>query len=197
MTKLGIKDILETIDMVDNQNLDVRTITMGISLMDCISDDIDSVCTRVYDKITTKAQNLVKTGEDIETEFGIPIVNKRISVTPISILANPFNSEQCVKIAKALDRAAETTGVNFLGGYSSLVQKGYTKGDRVLISSIPEALASTNKVCSSVNVGTTKAGLNMYAIKDMGEVIKEVAEKTKDDNCMGCAKLVGFGGLRA
>lgn len=192
MTKLGIKDILETIDMVDNQNLDVRTITMGISLMDCISDDIDSVCTRVYDKITTKAQNLVKTGEDIETEFGIPIVNKRISVTPISILANPFNSEQCVKIAKALDRAAETTGVNFLGGYSSLVQKGYTKGDRVLISSIPEALASTNKVCSSVNVGTTKAGLNMYAIKEMGEVIKEVAEKTKDDNCMGCAKLVVF-----
>lgn len=192
MTKLGIKDIMETITMVDNQHFDVRTITMGISLMDCISDDIDKLCNRIYDKITTKAEKLVQTGEDISIEFGIPIVNKRISVTPVSILANPFNPDQCVKIAMALDKAAETTGVNFLGGYSALVQKGFTKGDRALISSIPEALASTNKVCSSVNVGSTKAGLNMYAIKEMGEIIKEVAEKTKDQDSLGCAKLVVF-----
>ncbi len=192
MTKLGIKDILETIEMVDNQHLDVRTITMGISLMDCVDSDIDRVCDKVYDKITSKAENLVKTGEDIETELGIPIVNKRISVTPVSIIANPFDSDQCVKIAKALDKAALATGVNFLGGFSALVHKGYTKGDRAVIGAIPEALATTEKVCSSVNVGTTKAGLNMYAVAQMGKVIKEIADKTKDRDSFGCAKLVVF-----
>ena len=192
MTKLGIKDILETIEMVDNQHLDVRTITMGISLLDCVDSDINKVCTKVYDKITQKAEHLVKTGKEIEMELGIPIVNERISVTPVSIIANPFSSEEAVKIAQALDKAALETGVNFLGGFSSLVHKGYTKGDRAVIAAIPEALATTDKVCSSVNIGSTKAGLNMYAIAQMGKVIKEIAEKTKDNNCFGCSKLVVF-----
>ena len=136
MTKLAHSDILETIKMVDDQHLDVRTITMGISLLDCFSDDIDTVCRKIYDKITSKAANLVRTGEDIELEFGIPIVNKRISVTPISLLANPFTSQDCVKIAQTLDKAAQSTGVNFLGGFSALVHKGYTKGDKALIEAI-------------------------------------------------------------
>jgi len=147
MTKLAHSDILETIKMVDDQHLDVRTITMGISLLDCFSDDIDTVCRRIYDKITSKAANLVQVGEDIELEFGIPIVNKRISVTPISLLANPFTPADCVKLAQALDRAAKSTGVNFLGGFSALVHKGYTKGDQALIEAIPEALACTDLVC--------------------------------------------------
>jgi len=192
MTKLGIKDIMETINMVDNQNLDVRTITMGITLLDCMDSDINRVCDKIYDKITTRAEKLVQTGEDIATELGIPIVNKRISVTPIALLANPFTSDDCVKIAKTLDRVAATTGVNFLGGYSSLVHKGYSKGDRALIASIPQALAETERICSSVNVGTTKAGLNMYAIKQMGEIVKQTAELTKDQGSLGCAKLVVF-----
>lgn len=192
MTRLVHNDILETINMVDNQHLDVRTITMGITLLDCVGDDIDKVCTKVYDKITTKAEKLVKTGEDIALEYGIPIVNKRISVTPVSLLCNPFTPEQCVKIAQTLDRAALTTGVNFLGGYSALVQKGFTKGDRALLASIPEALASTQRVCSSVNIGSTKAGINMDAVKQMGEIIKQTAELTKESDCLGCAKLVVF-----
>ena len=179
MTKLAHSDILETIKMVDDQHLDVRTITMGISLLDCFSDDIDTVCRKIYDKITSKAANLVRTGEDIELEFGIPIVNKRISVTPISLLANPFTAQDCVKIAQTLDKAAASTGVNFLGGFSALVHKGYTRGDRVLIEAIPEALACTNLVCGSVNIGTTKAGMNM-------------AERTADRAGFGCAKLVVF-----
>lgn len=192
MTKLAHSDILETIKMVDDQHLDVRTITMGISLLDCFSDDIDVLCRKVYDKITSKAANLVSTGEDIELEFGIPIVNKRISVTPISLLANPFTSNDCVKIAKTLDKAAKSTGVNFLGGFSALVHKGYTKGDHALIDAIPEALASTELVCGSVNIGTTKAGMNMDAIRQMGEVVKKLAANTAERSGFGCAKLVVF-----
>jgi len=192
MTKLAHSDILETIKMVDDQHLDVRTITMGISLLDCVSDDINTVCRRIYDKITSKAANLVRTGEDIELEFGIPIVNKRISVTPISILANPFSPQDCVKIAQALDKAAQSTGVNFLGGFSALVHKGYTKGDHALIEAIPEALSTTELVCGSVNIGTTKAGMNMDAIRQMGEVVKALAERTADRAGFGCAKLVVF-----
>lgn len=192
MSNILINEIRETHNMVDKQHLDVRTITMGISLRDCAGDDINKVCDKIYDKITTKAEKLVQTGEDIELEFGIPIVNKRISVTPVSLLCDPFNSDDCVKIAKTLDRAAIETGVNFLGGYSALVQKGYNKGDRALIASIPEALASTQRVCSSVNVGSTKAGLNMYAIEEMGRIVKQCAELTKDNNSMACAKLVVF-----
>lgn len=192
MSKLTHSDILETIKMVDDQHLDVRTITMGISLLDCVGDDINTVCRRIYDKITTKAANLVRTGEDIELEYGIPIVNKRISVTPISILANPFTADDCVKIAQTLDRAAINTGVNFLGGFSALVHKGYTKGDAALIAAIPEALAVTERVCSSVNIGTTKAGMNMDAVRQMGEIIKQLAERTADRDGFGCAKLVVF-----
>jgi hypothetical protein len=192
MRKIIHSDIMETIKMVDDQHLDVRTITMGISLLDCAGDDINTVCRKIYDKITTKAENLVKVGEDIELEFGIPIVNKRISVTPVSILANPFTTADCVKIAQTLDKAAKSTGVNFLGGFSALVHKGYTKGDHALISAIPEALATTDLVCSSVNIGSTKAGINMDAVKQMGEIIKEIAEKTKTTDGFGCAKLVVF-----
>ncbi len=192
MTKLAHNDILETIHMLDDQHLDVRTITMGISLLDCVSDDIDAVCRKIYDKITQKAANLVSCGEQIELEYGIPIVNKRISVTPISILANPFSPADCVKLALALDKAAAATGVNFLGGFSALVHKGYTKGDRALIAAIPEALAQTERLCSSVNIGTTKAGMNMDAVREMGQVIKQLAEKTADRDGFGCAKLVVF-----
>lgn len=192
MTKLVYSDILETIRMVDDQHLDIRTITMGISLLDCVGDDINTVCRRVYDKITAKAENLVKCGEDIELEFGIPIVNKRISVTPVSLLANPFSPADCVKLAETLDKAAKATGVNFLGGFSALVHKGYTKGDRALIAAIPEALAGTERVCSSVNIGTTKSGINMDAVKQMGEVIKQTAENTAANAGFGCAKLVVF-----
>ena len=189
---LNQKEIFETINMIEKENLDIRTITMGISLLDCVSSDADTVCKKIYDKITKKAENLVKTGEDIEKEYGIPIINKRISVTPISLIGQGFSSADFVKIAKTLDKAAEKTGVNFIGGFSSLVQKGFTVGDIALIDAIPEALASTNKVCSSVNVGSTKAGINMDAVKKMGEIIKETAEKTKDSDGFGCAKLVVF-----
>ncbi len=182
----------ETIHMIENENLDIRTITMGISLTDCADSDIDKAACKVYDKITKRAEKLVKTGEDIESEFGIPIINKRISVTPISIVASACESVDYVKFAKALDKAAKAVGVNFIGGYSALVQKGFTDGDKKLIASIPQALAETDIVCSSVNVGSTKAGIDMDAVRIMGERIKETADLTKDSDGFGCAKLVVF-----
>lgn len=185
-------EILETIRMIQNDKLDIRTITMGISLRDCCSEDTDRACTKIYDKITRYARDLVKTGDDIEKEYGIPIINKRISVTPISIIAESSNNADYVKFAQALDRAAEQTGVNFIGGFSALVHKGYTNGDRGFIKSIPEALSITNKVCSSVNIATTRAGINMDAVRQMGEIIKEIAVKTADRKAFGCAKLVVF-----
>ena len=185
-------DILETINMIDNENLDVRTITMGISLLDCIDSDIDKACTKVYDKICSYAENLVKTGEDISREYGIPIVNKRIAVTPIAMLAGANPGASPVRFAKALDRAAKTVGVNFIGGYSALVHKGFAPGDYALIESIPEALAETEFVCSSVNIGSTKAGINMDAVKKMGHIVKEAAVRTADRDCIGAAKLVVF-----
>ncbi len=189
---LETKDILETINMIDNEHLDVRTITMGISLLDCIDEDIDKACSKVYEKVCRYAQDLVKTGEDIEREYGIPIINKRISVSPIGMIAAPCQSKNVVKFAKALDKAADTLGVNFIGGYSALVQKGFAAGDYALIESIPEALSVTEKVCSSVNIGSTKAGLNMDAVKMMGKIVKEASERTADRDCIGSAKLVVF-----
>lgn len=178
--------------MIEEEKLDVRTITMGISLLDCIDSDGEKARTKIYDKITKSAENLVKVGREIETEFGIPIVNKRVSITPMSIVAGASNDTSYVKFAQTLDRAAETLGIDFLGGFSALVQKGCTKGDKILIDSIPEALATTNKVCASVNVGCTKSGINMNAVRDMGEIIKRTAELTKDQHGFGCAKLVVF-----
>ena len=189
---LETKDILETINMIDNENLDVRTITMGISLLDCIDDDIDKACTKVYDKICRSAKHLVKTGEDIQREYGIPIINKRISVTPIAMVAAPCQSKKVVKFAHALDKAAKELGVNFIGGYSALVQKGFASGDYALIESIPEALATTDFVCSSVNIGSTKAGINMDAVKMMGKTVVQTAQATADRDCIGAAKLVVF-----
>ena len=185
-------EILQTIEMIDQQHLDIRTITMGISLRDCAHPDIDVCCRKVYDKITKYAENLVKTGEDIEKEFGIPIVNKRISVTPVAMVAESCEADTYVPLAKALDRAAEIVGVNFIGGFSALVHKGCTKGDEILIASIPEALASTGRVCSSVNVATTRAGINMDAVAKMGRIIKEAAAMTAENGGMACAKLVVF-----
>ena len=189
---LSLQNIFDTIDMVDKQHLDIRTITMGISLLDCADEDIRRCCDKIYDKICTRAEKLVQTGCDIESEFGIPIVNKRISVTPIAIAAAACRSEDFVPLALTLDRAAKTCGVNFIGGYSALVQKGYTAGDRRLINSIPQALAQTDLVCSSVNVGSTKAGINMDAVAQMGRIIKETAHLTADKEGLGCAKLVVF-----
>ena len=189
---LETKDILETINMIDNENLDVRTITMGISLLDCIDEDIDKACTKVYDKICRSAKDLVKTGEDIESEYGIPIINKRISVTPIGMIAAPCQSKKVVKFAHTLDKAAKELGVNFIGGYSALVQKGFSSGDYALIESIPQALSETDFVCSSVNIGSTKAGINMDAVKMMGKIVKQTAEITADRDCIGAAKLVVF-----
>ncbi len=186
------KEILSTIDMIDHQHLDVRTITMGISLLDCCSDDVFVTAEKIYDKITRLAKDLVKTGEDIEKEFGIPIVNKRISVTPISIVAASCKQTDYTPIAEALDKAAKTCGVNFIGGFSALVHKGMTNGDINLINSIPSALAKTERVCSSVSVASTKAGINMDAVALMGRVIKETADKTADKGGFGCAKLVVF-----
>lgn len=188
-------EIIETIDMIDKENLDIRTITMGISLKSCAGPDIDTVCEKVYNKITTYAKDLVKTGEDIEQQFGIPIIHKRISITPVATLVDALDNptvDKCVQIAKTLDRAAKAVGVNFIGGYSALVQKGYTNGEKVLIESIPRALAETDIVCSSVSVGSTKAGINMDAVKQMGEIVKEAAELTKDTQGFACAKLVIF-----
>ena len=187
---LNVYDILETIRMIQDECLDIRTITMGISLLDCIDSDIDRACEKVYEKITSKARNLVAVGEKIEKEYGIPIIHKRISVTPIVSAA--CKEKNPVKFALTLQRAADTCGVNFIGGYSALVQKGFSAGDIELIRSIPEALACTENICSSVNIGSTKAGINMDAVKLMGEIVKESAEKTADKQCIGPAKLVVF-----
>ncbi|MGX4428960.1 DUF711 family protein [Clostridioides difficile] len=189
---MNVGNILETIKMIDEEQLDIRTITMGISLLDCIDPDGDKAREKIYNKIMNSAKDLVKVGKDIEREFGIPIVNKRVSVTPISIIAGATDENDYVKFAQTLDKAAEDLGIDFIGGFSALVQKGYTKGDKILIKSIPKALASTNKVCASVNVGSTRCGINMDAVKEMGEIIKETAELTKDAKGFGCAKLVVF-----
>jgi len=186
------KKILETINMIEKENLDIRTITMGISLLDCIDSDGEKARKKIYDKIYSKAKNLVQVGEDIEKELGIPIINKRISVTPISLIAQASDDTDYVEYAKVLDKVAHDVGVNFIGGFTALVHKGYTKGDKILIDSIPEALSCTERVCSSVNIGSTKAGINMDAVKQMGEVILKAAELTKDRDSIGCAKLVVF-----
>jgi uncharacterized protein (UPF0210 family) len=184
-------EILETIKMISSESLDIRTITMGISLRDCAHSDMDELAKRIYDKITRKAEKLVKTGEDIEKEYGIPITNKRISVTPISIIGEGADGNY-LKIAKAMDRATETTGVDFIGGYSALIHKGYTDGDKRFVDSIPQALSETKRVCASVNIATTKAGINMDAVAQMGRVIKKTAELTAKDSGIGCARLVVF-----
>lgn len=189
---VNTKDILETINMIREENLDIRTITMGISLYDCVSEDEDRLCEKIYDKITTKAEKLVATGCGIEKEYGIPIVNKRVSVTPISLVGGAISPEGYIKVAKTLDRAAKTLGINFIGGFSALVQKGMTQGAKNMISVIPEALAETDFVCSSVNVASTKAGVNMDAIRLMGQAVKRAAYLTKDKDSIGCAKLVVF-----
>ena len=187
-----ISNIMDTIQMIDQQHLDIRTITMGISLLDCVSEDPRRCCDKIYDKICRRAANLVRTGENIEAEFGIPIVNKRISVTPMALVAGSCDTKNYVPFALAMDRAARDCGVNFIGGYSALVQKGFSKGDEYLLQSIPEALASTDIVCSSVNVGSTRAGINMDAVARMGRIIKETAHLTRDTDGLGCAKLVVF-----
>jgi uncharacterized protein (UPF0210 family) len=184
-------EILETINMISNENLDIRTITLGISLRDCAHPDIDELCRRVYDKITRVARNLVKTGEDIEKEYGIPIINKRIAVTPVAIIAESSQGD-CIQVARAMEKAAIELGINFIGGYSALVHKGYTAGDQRLITSIPEALATTERVCASVNVATTRAGINMDAIAQMGKIIKQAARLTADRSSIACTKLVVF-----
>ena len=189
---LSIENILETNRMIQDNKLDVRTITMGISLLGCISEDGDRMYTRIYDHITKEAEYLVKTGEDLERELGVPIINKRISVTPISLIGGASNLPNYVPIARALDKAAKAVGVNFIGGFSALVSKGYTEGDRKLIASIPEALATTDIVCSSVGIGSTKAGINMDAVAEMGHIVKETARLTADRDALGCAKLVIF-----
>ncbi|MBR4909927.1 MAG: PFL family protein [Clostridia bacterium] len=188
---INLSDIMETVTMISHENLDIRTITMGISLLDCADSDIDKSCEKIYNKITRLAGNLVKVGEDIETEYGIPIINKRISVTPVSMLAAVSGGDP-VKYARALQRAADKTGVNFIGGYSALVHKGFSAGDKELIESIPRALAETENVCSSVNIGSTKSGINMDAVRLLGEVVKKTAELTADRDCIGAAKLVVF-----
>ena len=192
MKLINTEDVLQVIEMIESQHLDIRTITMGISLLDCIDPDVDRCCEKIYTKITTLAKELVKTGEDIEHEYGIPVVNKRISVTPISLIGGSYDKEGYLRLALTLDRAAKTVGVNFIGGYTALVQKGMTKGDRTFLESIPEALASTERVCCSVNIASTKAGIEMDAAAQMGRIIKETAERTKKDQGIGCAKLVVF-----
>lgn len=188
---INVKDILETIKMIQEENLDIRTITMGISLLDCINPDIDIACENVYKKITRCAKDLVKVGEDLETQYGVPIINKRISVTPIAIVSAACHQSP-VKFAHTLERAATDCGVNLIGGYSALVQKGFSAGDLALINSIPEALSTTSRVCSSVNVGTTKTGINLDACKLMGKIVKQCAIQTVNQNCFGAAKLVVF-----
>ena len=185
-------EVQETNKMIQEANLDVRTITMGINLLDCVDSDRGKLNRKIYDKITKSAEKLVQTGDDIGKEFGVPIVNKRISVTPISLVGSGCGSDGYLEIAKTLDKAAKATGVNFIGGFSALVQKGMTKGDRELIRIIPEALATTDMVCSSVNVGSSRSGINMDAVKLMGEIIKEMAYLTKDNSSMACAKFVVF-----
>ena len=189
---LNIRDIMETITMIQEENLDIRTITMGMSLLDCADSDIDRSCAKVYEKITRLAEKLVATGEDIEHMYGIPIINKRISVTPIAMLAAACQSSNIVKFALTLERAANTVGVNFIGGYTALVQKGFAAGDYALIESIPEALSVTEHVCSSVNIGSTKTGINMDAVAKMGKIIRKCSEITADRDCIAAAKLVVF-----
>ncbi|MFL0196661.1 PFL family protein [Clostridium sp. WILCCON 0269] len=189
---INTKNILETINMIHRENLDIRTITMGISLLDCIDSDGKNARTKIYDKITKHAENLVKTAQEIEVEYGIPIIHKRISVTPISLIAQASSDIDYVEYAKILDKATKTLGIDFIGGFSCLVHKGYSKGDKILIESIPESLSVTEKVCSSVNVGTTKSGINMDAVKDMGRIIKKTAYLTRKNESIGCAKLVVF-----
>lgn len=191
---LNIFEVNETNKMIDEENLDVRTITLGISLLDCIDGNLETVKANIFNKITSTARDLVSTGEQIEKEFGVPIVNKRISVTPIALIGGSAckTPEDFVEIAYVLDKAAKQTGVNFIGGYSALVSKGMTKADKLLMSSIPKALSVTERVCSSVNIGSTKTGINMDAVRMMGEIVLETAEKTKDADSIGCAKLVIF-----
>ena len=189
---INTHDVLETINMIREENLDIRTITMGISLWDCVSEDVDRLCNKIYDKITTRAEHLVATGNDIEKMYGIPIVNKRVSVTPISLVGGTASPEGYLKIAHTLQRAADTLGINFIGGFSALVQKGMTEGAKNLIAILPEALSETRNVCSSVNVASTKAGINMDAIALMGSTIKRAAYLTRDENSIACAKLVVF-----
>ena len=189
---INISEVLETNKMIEKENLDVRTITMGINLLDCADSNLDVLCQNIYNKITGLAKNLVQTGEDISKEFGIPIVNKRISITPIALVGGTAckTPDDYVQIAKTLDKAAGELGVNFIGGYSAIVSKGMSRSDELLIRSIPKALACTERICSSVNVGSTKTGINMDAVKLMGEIIKETAEMTKERDSLGCAKLV-------
>ncbi len=189
---INTHDVLETINMIREECLDIRTITMGISLWDCVSEDTNRLCEKIYDKITTRAEHLVQTGADIEKMYGIPIVNKRVSVTPVSLIGGAATPEGYLKIAHTLQRAADTLGINFIGGFSALVQKGMTVGAQNMISVIPEALTETRNVCSSVNVASTKAGINMDAIAQMGSAIKRAAYLTRDDNSIACAKLVVF-----
>ena len=191
---INLLEVTETNDMIEKENLDVRTITLGISLLDCIDSDLDVLNQKIYDKIYDAAKDLVATGETISKEFGIPIVNKRISVTPIALVGSAacHTKEDFVTIAKTLDKVAQAVGVNFIGGYSALVSKGMTVADKLLIESIPEALAQTNLVCSSVNLGSTKTGINMDAVRLMGHIIKQAAEFTKENDSLGCAKLVVF-----
>lgn len=189
---INTEDILETISMIREENLDIRTITMGISLFDCVSDDEKRLCEKVYDKITRSAGRLVAVGEEISKDYGIPIVNKRVSITPAALIGGALTPEWYINLAKTLDRAAENIGINFIGGFSALVHKGMTESDKRLISVIPEALAETNLVCSSVNVATTKTGINMDAVKLMGKTIKRAAYLTRENSSLGCAKLVVF-----
>lgn len=191
---INIFEVNETNKMIEQENLDVRTITMGISLLDCIDSDLDTMNEKIYNKITTKAKDLVATGDEIAAEFGIPVVNKRVSVTPIALVGGAacHSTEDFVSVAKTLDKAAKTIGVNFIGGYSALVSKGMTPAEDLLIRSIPQALAVTERVCSSVNVGSTKTGINMDAVKLMGEIVLETAEASKEQDSLGCAKLVVF-----
>lgn len=189
---INTNDILETINMIENENFDVRTITMGISLLDCIDENIDKACTKIYDKICRYAGDLVKTGEEISIDYGVPIIHKRISVTPIAMVASACQAHNPVKFAQTLDRAAKEVGVNFIGGYGALCHKGFSAGDYALIESIPEALSITERVCSSVNIGSTKAGINMDAVAKMGKIVKKTAELTADRDCIGAAKLVVF-----
>ena len=185
-------EVIDTLNMIEKENLDIRTITMGISLNDCADPDPKKAQQKIYDKITRYAKDLVKTGNDIQREFGIPIINKRVSVTPISLVAASSDTDNYVDFAIALDKAAKEIGVDFIGGFSALVHKGFTKGDRILVDSISEALTVTDKVCSSVNIGSTRAGINMDAVKQMGQIVKNLAYRTKDNDCLGCAKLVVF-----
>ena len=189
---INISEVLETNKMIEQENLDVRTITMGISLLDCADKSLEVTCDKIYNKITSLAKNLVRTGEEISREFAIPIVNKRVSVTPISLVGGACcqTPGDYVMIAQTLDKAAKEIGVNFLGGYSAIVSKGMTKSDELLIRSIPQAMAETERICSSINVGSTKTGINMDAVRLMGEIIKQTAEATKENDSLGCAKLV-------